>query len=107
MHAEQPHPGGAIASSDTPPVSSLLSLSLLCGLAPASLTPLFPTPESAPFSVFYCGFYPAAVALQRFLHALTNSHLSPLAPTPEGAPFSVFYCGFSPAAVALSASSTR
>jgi len=83
------------------------SLSLLCGLAPASLSPLFPTPESSPFSVFYCGFYPAAVALQRFLHALTNSHLSPLAPTPEGAPFLVFYCGFSPAAVALSASSTR
>ena len=63
LHAEQPHPGGAIASSDTPPVSSLLSLSLLCGLAPASLSPLFPTPSSAPFSAVYCGFFPAATAL--------------------------------------------
>ncbi len=76
------------------PVSSLFPLSLLCGLAPAaSLSPLCPTPAGAPFSVTVLrlgrllfvasSVYtpPAAVALQRLLHALTNSHLSPLTPT--------------------------
>ena len=47
-----------VASTPRPSRSSFLH-----ALTNSHLSPLAPTPDGAPFSVFYCGFSPAAVAL--------------------------------------------
>ena len=55
------------------PFQLLGAVSVLHALTSSHLPPLAPTPEGAPFSVFYCGFFPAAVALA--LPPRADSHI--------------------------------